>query len=42
MIDRNVPVVVNEGEMQQSLLGMRYLQRFDRLEISGGTMVLER
>lgn len=40
--DRNVPVVVNSGEMDQSLLGMRYLQRFDRLEISGGKMVLER
>ena len=40
--DRNVPVVVNSGEMDQSLLGMRYLQRFDRLEISGGTLVLER
>lgn len=42
LTDRNVPVVVNEGEMQQSLLGMRYLQRFDRLEISDGKMVLER
>ena len=40
--DRNVPVVVNEGEMDRSLLGMRYLQRFSRLEISDGTMVLER
>jgi aspartyl protease family protein len=30
------------GEMQDSLLGMSYLQRFDRLEISGGTLVLER
>ncbi|MEM9031223.1 MAG: TIGR02281 family clan AA aspartic protease [Pseudomonadota bacterium] len=40
--DRNVPVVVNSGEMDQSLLGMRYLQRFERLEISSGTLVLER
>jgi aspartyl protease family protein len=30
------------GEMQESLLGMSYLQRFDRLEISGGRLVLER
>ena len=40
--DRNVRAVVNEGEMDKSLLGMRYLQRFDRLEISDGTLVLER
>lgn len=40
--DRDVPVVVNEGEMDRSLLGMRYLQRFRRLEIADGTMVLER
>ena len=40
--DRNVMAVVNAGEMDQSLLGMRYLQRFDRLEISDGTLVLER
>ena len=40
--DRNVGAVVNEGEMDKSLLGMRYLQRFDRLEISDGTLVLER
>ena len=40
--DARVPAVVNGGEMQDSLLGMSYLQRFDRLEISGGTLVLER
>jgi aspartyl protease family protein len=40
--DRDVPVVVNEGEMDQSLLGMRYLQRFSRLEIADGRLVLER
>ena len=40
--DRNVLAVVNAGEMDQSLLGMRYLQRFDRLEISDGMLVLER
>lgn len=39
--DNNVPVVINGGEMDQSLLGMRYLRRFD-LEISNGTMVLSR
>ncbi|WP_353471987.1 TIGR02281 family clan AA aspartic protease [Salipiger sp. H15] len=40
--DRNLPAFVNGGEMDNSLLGMSYLQRFDRLEISGGKMVLER
>lgn len=40
--DRDVAVWVNEGEMERSLLGMSYLQRFDRLEISGRTLILER
>lgn len=40
--DRNLPAAVNGGEMQQSLLGMSYLQRFSRLEISRGQMILER
>jgi aspartyl protease family protein len=40
--DARVRAVVNGGEMQESLLGMSYLQRFERLEISGGTLVLER
>ncbi|MCG6902964.1 MAG: TIGR02281 family clan AA aspartic protease [Rhodobacter sp.] len=40
--DRNVTVWVNEGDMFGSLLGMAYLQRFARLEISDGTLVLVR
>lgn len=40
--DTNVRAYVNSGEMEQSLLGMSYLQRFARLEISGGRMILER
>jgi aspartyl protease family protein len=40
--DRDVAVSVNEGEMPGSLLGMAYLQRFDRIEISDGTLILER
>lgn len=40
--DRDVVVWVNEGEMERSLLGMTYLKRFDRLEISGRTLILER
>lgn len=40
--DTNVPASVTEGEMTGSLLGMTYLQRFARIEISGGKMILER
>jgi len=40
--DRNVPAVVNEGEMNQSLLGMGYLQRWGRIEIAGGELILTR
>lgn len=40
--DRNVPAYVNGGEMQTSLLGMSYLDRFARLEIAGGKLVLQR
>ncbi|MDD9744167.1 MULTISPECIES: retropepsin-like aspartic protease family protein [Marinovum] len=42
MTDRRVTAFINEGEMAESLLGMSYLQRFDRLEISGGRLILER
>lgn len=40
--DRNVSAVVNEGEMSQSLLGMGYLQRWGRIEITGGELILTR
>ncbi|MGY9049515.1 hypothetical protein P775_28135 [Puniceibacterium antarcticum] len=40
--DSEVRAYVNDGEMDESLLGMTYLQRFKRLEISGGKMILER
>ena len=40
--DFDLPVSVNDGEMDTSLLGMAYLQRFERIEISGGRLVLER
>lgn len=39
--DRDVPVWVNEAEMDVSLLGMDYLGRF-RIEIDGDRMVLRR
>lgn len=40
--DRGVRAFVNEGEMSKSLLGMEYLNRFARLEINGGRLILER
>jgi aspartyl protease family protein len=40
--DQGVNAYVNDSEMRDSLLGMSYLNRFDRLEISNGRMVLER
>ena len=40
--DTGVTAVVNEGELDGSLLGMSYLQRFDSVEISGGRLVLTR
>ncbi|MEO0866036.1 MAG: TIGR02281 family clan AA aspartic protease [Pseudomonadota bacterium] len=40
--DRNVFAVVNGGEMDQSLLGMGYLQRWGRLAIEGGELTLTR
>lgn len=40
--DQRVAAYVNAGEMQNSLLGMTYLDRYDSLQISGGKMVLQR
>lgn len=40
--DRNFRAWVNEGEMDQSLLGMTYLQRFETLQISNGRLILIR
>ena len=40
--DTNVPAVVNEGEMSNSLMGMTYLQRWGKIEISGDTLTLVR
>ena len=42
IVDRNVTVWVNEGELFGSLLGMEYLQRFSKIEIERGTLVLIR
>lgn len=40
--DRGVAAVVNGGELGQSLLGMNYLQRFSRVEIADGKLILTR
>ncbi|MBP1807595.1 retropepsin-like aspartic protease family protein [Rubellimicrobium aerolatum] len=42
LIDRDVPAVVTDGELESSLLGMTYLDRFARLEIANGELVLTR
>ena len=41
-IDRNVFASVNGGEMDGSLLGMGYLEKWGRIEISGGELRLTR
>jgi len=40
--DRNVPALVNGGEMEGSLLGMSYLTRFSEVSFGNGRMVLTR
>lgn len=40
--DRGIPASVNEGRMGQSLLGMMYLKRFEKITISGNKMILTR
>lgn len=40
--DKDITAVVNGGEMSQSLLGMTYLQRWGKIEITGGELTLTR
>lgn len=40
--DIDVPASVNAGELESSLLGMAYLDRFERIEIAGDRMLLHR
>lgn len=42
VVDRNLRAFVNEGQMDQSLLGMAYLRRWSRIEITGNALVLTR
>jgi aspartyl protease family protein len=41
MLDTGVPAQVNGGELDTSLLGMAYLDRFARIAISGDRMRLQ-
>lgn len=40
--DRNIRAWVNEGDLEQSLLGMSYLQRWRKIEITGQALILIR
>ncbi|MDR9428751.1 MAG: TIGR02281 family clan AA aspartic protease [Salibaculum sp.] len=40
--DRNLRASVNGGQMEQSLLGMTYLNRFERIEIQNNRLLLAR
>ncbi len=40
--DQGVQVAINEGEMQDSLLGMSYLRRFRQIELLGNRLRLTR
>ena len=42
VVERNVPAVVNSGELPISLLGMSYLNRFEDVRIKGDWMLLNR
>ncbi|WP_204114629.1 retropepsin-like aspartic protease family protein [Shimia biformata] len=40
VVDRNMPARVNGGDMDTSLLGMSYLQRFSQITIAGNRLIL--
>ena len=42
IVDRDVRAVVTDGDLDSSLLGMTYLQRFSRIEIAGDELILTR
>ena len=42
IVDRNIAVSVNGGDMDGSLLGMSYLRRFSRIEIADNRLILTR
>ncbi len=42
IVDRNVAARINGGELNQSLLGMSYLQRYEQITITGNKLILTR
>ena len=42
IVDRDIRAVVTDGDLDSSLLGMAYLQRFSRIEIADGELILTR
>ncbi|WP_377504914.1 TIGR02281 family clan AA aspartic protease [Octadecabacter sp. R77987] len=40
--DRDIRALVNAGDLDQSLLGMSYLDLFERIEITGDALILTR
>ena len=42
LVDRDVPAVITDGDLQVSLLGMSYLSKFGRIEIADGRLRLIR
>lgn len=42
LVDRRVPALINESDMDVSLLGMSYLERFATITISGNELILTR
>lgn len=42
IVDLSIGASVNAGDMETSLLGMTYLQRYSKIELGGGKMVLRR
>ena len=42
IVDQDVPAIVLRGEVDRSLLGMDYLNRFARVGFEDGMLVLER
>ncbi len=40
--DRDIPASINEGDLDQSLLGMAYLHRFSNIQFADGHLILSR
>lgn len=42
VLEGSLRAMVNDGDLNTSLLGMSYLERYDRIEIRGNELILER